>query len=80
MKYPLRGMTYMYPISEFFIQYMTGHVRTEESDSYVHGINRLGQNAEWHVRNIWLTEIWTTSLAVAILHFSALCGHEMRSS
>ena len=28
---------------------MTGRVHTEGSDSYVRGVNGLGQNAEWHV-------------------------------
>ena len=57
MKYRLGGTTYMHAISDFFIQYMTSHVRTEEMDSYIPNVNGFGQNAEWHVRNFWPNEI-----------------------
>ena len=45
----LGGTTYACVISDFFIQYTTGRVRTEDSYSYVHGVNGFGQTAEWHV-------------------------------
>ena len=49
-----------------------GRVCTEESDSYVHSINGLGQNAVCNVRNFSLTEIRTALPAVSILHSSAI--------
>ena len=44
--YRLWGMTYVCAISDFFIQYTTDGIRTEESGSYIHDVNGLGQNAE----------------------------------
>ena len=40
----------LFPI--FLIQYTTRHVRTKESDSYVHFVNGLSQKVEWYVRKL----------------------------
>ena len=79
MKYRLRGKTYVHAISDFFIQYRTGNYHTEESYLYVHGVNGLGQSAEWHVWNFWMNEILTASPAATILHSSAVSGYKMHS-
>ena len=49
MKYRLGGTITcaLFPISSFSTR--CGRVRTEESDSYVHGVNGLGQNADCYV-------------------------------
>ena len=67
----------MRAISDFFIQYTTGCVVTKESDCYLHGVNWLGQNTEWHILNFWPNEIQTASIAVAILLSSAVGGYKM---
>ena len=49
MKYRLVGTTYVHaiPISSFSTRCV--RVRTEETGSYVHCVNGLGQNANWYV-------------------------------
>ena len=78
MKYRLCGTTCVHAFSDFFIQYMTDRI-TEELDSYLHGVNGLGKNTEWHMQSLWLTEILTTTLAVAILHSSTVDRYKMHS-
>ena len=47
MKYRLGGTCALFPFSSFSTR--CSHVRTEESDSYVHCVNGLGQNADSYV-------------------------------
>ena len=76
MKYHLVDTTYVCAFSDFFFQYTTDRVCTEELDSCVHGINGLGQNMKWHERNFQPNEI---RMAATMLHSSAKGGYKVQS-